>query len=183
MVQYEKESPFILIIQYTERETAGGDIVACAQHICIETQRKLNLKNTYIVFLLQLSTSHRSLMRSSVGYHAAWTCIHIDDIRSKNLPLMNHCKEKLSLLFDVNVAQRCGIIQVIKNSIQAAMKVFNERRNMDLETISEKITLMQNYLGNENGIYVYICQIQILKTWIKSFNLIIQTKKVKQQII
>lgn len=153
MVQYERESPCILIIQYTESEKAGGDIVACAQHICIETQRKMNLRNTYIVFLLQLDTNHRSSLHSSVGYHVAWTCIHIDDIRSKNLSLMYHCKKKLSSLFDIEVAQKCGIIQVIKNSIQAAMKIFNETRNMDLEIISKKITLMQSYLGNGNGIY------------------------------
>ena len=151
MIQNEGASPCILIIQHTESEKAGGDIVACAQHICKETQRKLKSTNTYIVFLLQLNTSNRSVLRSSVGYHAAWTCAHIDDIRSKNLQLMRHCREKLSLLFDIKIAEECGIIQVIKNSIQAAMKVFNEKRNMELETISKKITVIQSYLGMENG--------------------------------
>ena len=151
----ERDLPCILIIQHTESEKAGGDIVACSQHICKETQRKLNSNNTYIVFLLQLNSSNRSMLRSSVGYHAAWSCVHIDDIRSKNLPLMLHCREKLSLLFTMDIAEECGMIHVIKNSIQAAMKVFNQQRNMDLELISRKIQLVQSYLGMENGIQIF----------------------------
>uniref|UniRef100_A0A7M5X461 AAA+ ATPase domain-containing protein n=1 Tax=Clytia hemisphaerica TaxID=252671 RepID=A0A7M5X461_9CNID len=138
------DDPCVIIVQHTETDRIDRDVVACAQHICRETQRKFNCHNTFFLFLVQLNTS----LKSSVGYHSSWICTHIDDIRNNNFPFMRQCQQPLSSLFQPPVSDT--MLATVKNSIQSAMKQFNNEKNMDLDKVSRKIILIQQRIGSND---------------------------------
>ena len=149
----QDDVPNLLIIQHTENEKEG-DIIACAQHICREKLRRKVHENIFILFLVQLDSTQRAL-RSSVGFHLNWECVHIDDIRSSqdnHFSLIRNCIGKpLSTLFELTEAKETGVIKLIQNSIQPALKNVNETRQMDAEVISKKIKIVQDFLEDETS--------------------------------
>lgn len=99
----EKKSKSLLIIQ-CNNAAENSNLVACAQHICIELRRSFYTEEqVFILFLLQLGYKKSGFKVIGVSQQTC-TCVHIDELRKPCLifpSLIDYVDKPLSNIFDI----------------------------------------------------------------------------------
>ncbi|XP_066927560.1 E3 ubiquitin-protein ligase rnf213-alpha-like [Clytia hemisphaerica] len=81
---------------------------------------------------------------------------------------MRQCQQPLSSLFQPPVSDT--MLATVKNSIQSAMKQFNNEKNMDLDKVSRKIMLIQQRIGSNDELSLAFIEVtmQYMQNMIES---------------